>query len=774
MVSKRSHFVGTALFALLAGTAAPVRAQVDAVAAAEAPAAIEAGAEDIVVTARKRAERLQDVPGVIIATQAEQISDLRITDVQTLSQYVPSFTQSIASPNPRFYLRGVGSGSNASFEQAVGSFSDGIYRGRGLLARLPYFDLESVDVQLGPQVVLYGNSTTGGAINVQSKKPVDRVEAAIDASYEFENRQTLLQGFVNVPLTDSLQLRVAGYMDNLDRGWIRTSRPGINPPNVTLDPLTNDWAARVSVAGQPSDRVDVLFRYEVADTENLGGTLQIVGNLLNLPFVESNFDLNRESGTSSPPWPNYRARDFVRLKSQTISSEINFDMWGGTLTSVTGYNWFDYLADQDPDQTRLSILQFVQDEEYNQFSQELRFASELGDGLDLLVGAYYQHNDLVRVVRTDVNFAALGLPIPSFTRTIYLNQKQEDVSGFADITWQATDRLSIELGARLSQVIKTGAQGSNPTNFATTVRNNAFLPFFRAFFAVPHDLLDLKIKETYLMPEAIIQYRPVPDTMLYAKFAQGEKSGGFDDNYAGDITTGTAKRSGPNSVAYGSETATSFEGGLRSEAFDGRLQFGLTAYHIKVKDLQVGVFNGNTNFVVGNADSRSRGGEATFNLRATDSLTFTGVLSYVDANYTDFTGAACTAAQSLARSPCSQDLTGTSLPVPKWMFNVGASHEAEIGRYTLTSKVRWNYRGPYNFSDTQDPLLDRGSVNLVDASLTFGPTDGNWDVSLFGKNLLDELWSDVGGSTPLVRGSVFSDTQRPLQFGIQARVRFGG
>lgn len=772
MPSKQSILIRTALCASFWAAATPAVAQTSAVVAG-ASAAADTGIEDIVVTARKRAERLQDVPGTIIATQEQQIRDLRITDVQTLSQYVPSFTQAVAAPNPRFYLRGVGSGSNASFEQAVGSFADGIYRGRGLMARIPYFDLEGVDVQLGPQVVLYGNSTTGGAINVRSHRPVEQLEAAVDAAYEFEHRQTTLQGHFNLPLADIAQLRVAGYADDIDRGWLRTSRPLTGSSDVTYDPRVHDRAARVSLALQPTSGLDMLVRYEIADTENLGGTLQIVGSALNLPFVESEFDLDRESGTPSPPWPTSRKQDFVRLNIQTLSSEIDYELGGGTLTSVTGYSWYDYHADQDPDQTRLGIAQFDQVEDYKQLSQEFRFAAELSPAVDLLVGAYYQDSELERTVRTDVNFAALNLRIPAFSRTGYLVQDQSDRSVFADITWRATDRLTLEVGARYSHVRKTGSQGANPTDFATTNRNAAFLPFYRAFFAVPHDLTDLRLKESHLMPEAIVQYRPADGTMLYVKAAQGAKSGGFDDQYAGDVTTNTARRTGPNSVTYRSETATSFEAGLRSEAFDRRLQFGLTAFHIEVDDLQVGVFNGATNFVVGNADSRSRGGEAFFNFRATDALTFTGTVSYVDAIYTKFTGAACTVAQSLAASPCSQDLSGTRVPVPDWMFNLGVNHKAEIGRFTLSSQLRWNHRAPYNFSDTQDPLLDRGAVNLVDASISFGPTDGNWDLSVFAKNLLDERWSDVGGSTPLVRGTVFADTQRPFQIGVQARIRFG-
>lgn len=775
MAARDRLRVGTAAMAFAAGTLSPLapalaQDNIEQTENAEAPKA-ETG--DIIVTARKRSERLQDVPGVIISTQASQLRELRITDVQTLSQYVPSFTQSIATPNPRYYLRGVGSGANASFEQAVGNYADGVYRGRGLLGRIPYFDIESVDVQLGPQVVLYGNSSTAGGINVRSNRPTDKFEGFVDAAYEFRHNQTTLQGAVNLPLADRLQLRVAGYFDDLSRGWIRTTRPLANPANVTYDPRVDDRAMRVSLAAQPSDDLDIVLRYELADTSNIGGTLQIAGTLRDLPFIEPDFDLDRESGTPAPPWSKYRSEDVVDLHSQTLIGEVNWDLGGGKLTAITGYNWFDYVSDVDPDQTRLGIVQFIQNEDFTQFSQEMRYAFDLGSSIDLIVGGYYQRNNLKRIVRTDVNFSALGLAFPSFTRTIYLNQRQQDLSAFANATVRLSPELTFEGGVRFSHVRKTGDQGANPTDFETTNFNPAYLALYRGFFGIPHDLLDLKLRENHLMPEATLEYRPTSGVMLYAKFARGAKSGGFDDNYSGDLVSGTAKRTGPNSVTYRSETVTSYEAGLRYETDDRKLQVGATGYYVQVSDLQVGVFNGNTNFVVGNADSRSYGVEAFVNLRPTPSFTINGLVSYVDAKYSRFTDAACTVAQSLAVSPCSQDLSGTPVPVPDLMFNLAASHKLEVGDYTISSRASWNYRAGYNFSDTFDPLLARPSISLVDVSVGFGPTNGRWEISAFAKNLLDERWSNVGGSTPLVRGTVFSDTQRPFHTGLQLRVRLG-
>lgn len=796
MSAKRAYLFGAALCALVtAGSGTPAFAEGAETTATE----IEA----IIVTARKREETLQDLPGSVIATREDAIRDLRITDVQVLSQHVPSFTQAIATPNPRYYLRGVGSGSNASFEQAVGTFVDGIYRGRGVMGRLPYFDLQSIDVQLGPQVVLYGNSATGGAINVVTKKPTADFGAEVQAGYEFKNRQTTLQGSLNLPLSDTVRIRLAAYADDMNRGWLTTSRPSLNPPNVTHDPRVHDRAARLSVQFLPTEDLDILLRYEVADIKHVGGTLQIVANPRGYPFVEGDFDLDRESGT--PGFPSALREDLVYLESQTLAGEVKYQVAGGTLASTTGYLEFDYDADQDPDQTRLPVLQFGQFEEYWQFSQELRFSSSLGEKIDYIVGAYYQKSSWDRVVRTDVNVASLApfaafnpafagfAPFPRFARRHYLFQDQTDKSIFADVTFHVTDALTLELGARYTEVRKKGDQGARAANYGTLTLNPAFetplppLPpvgippipgtdhsFYSLAFNVPHDLLDLRLKEEHFMPEAIVRYEFGDDSMVYAKAVRGAKAGGFDDNYSGDARTFTALRTGPSSVTYEAETATAFEVGLRSQGFDRRLQYGVTLYHIEVEDLQVGIFNGGTNFVVGNADTRSRGVEGYFTFRPIETLTFNGVASYTDAEFTKFLGAGCTFAQTqVTPTGCTQDLTGAPAPVPEVMFNLGVVHEVTIGDYTLSSRLQWNHRGSYNFSDANEPLLARGAVDLVDANISLAPADGDWEVSVFAKNILDERWSVVGAATPLISGTVFSDTQRPFQIGVQFRARFG-
>ncbi len=771
----QAYLIGTALGAMACtGLTTPVAAQ-------ETDATIA----EVIVTARKRNETLQDVPGSVVATREQAIRDLRITDVQALAQYVPSFTQAIATPNPRYYLRGVGSGSNASFEQAVGTFVDGIYRGRGVMGRLPYFDLESIDVQLGPQVVLYGNSTTGGAINVVTQKPVADFGAELSVSHEFRNHQTTLQANVNLPVSDQVRIRVAGYTDDLNRGWIDTTRPNVSPPNVTQDPRIHDRAARVSVHFLPNEDLDVLLRYETASIKHLGGTLQIVTNPRNYPFVEGVFDLDRESGSNNGLG---NREDLVALDSQTLAAEVNYDIAGGTLTSTTGYLTYDYHADQDPDQTRLAVIQFDQREDYWQFSQELRFAASIGDRIDYIVGAYYQKSSWDRVVRTDVRLAELApfaafnpsfggfAPFPAFARKHYLLQDQTDKSIFADVTFRVTDALRIEAGARYSRVHKTGDQGARATMYASLTPNPAIetplpvLPlvgippipgqrhsFYSLAFGVPHDLLDLELKESHFMPEVNVQYDIGPDTMVYAKAVRGAKAGGFDDNYSGDVRSFTALRTGPNSVTYRSETATSFEAGVKGSALERRLQYGVSLYQIEVEDLQVGVFNGGANFVVGNADTRSRGVEGYFTYRPIDSLTLTGVGSYTDGEFTEFKGAACTYAQTLVTpSGCTQDLTGAPAPVPKTMFNLGVLHEAYLGDMKLSSRLQWNYRGAYNFSDAHEPLLKQDDTNLVDATLSLGPEDGRWEVGVFAKNLLDERWAVVGAATPLISGTVFT------------------
>jgi iron complex outermembrane recepter protein len=744
------------------------------------------GLSEIVVTARKRVETLLNVPASLQVVNGNTLSEMQVKTALDLSTFVPNFTQSTDGPFALTFLRGVGSGPNPSFEQAVGTFIDDIYVGRSEETRTPYYDLQTIDVLKGPQVVLYGNSTTAGAISIITNTPSPFYSADLDVAYEFRNEENTVQGDVNLPISDRLRIRIAGYDDDVNRGWITTYSQNLAPPApyvVSLDPLEHDKAGRIQVELLPTDQLTVLLKYERVETKNIGGTLQIVDNLLDLPFIpKDNFSLTRYLG-NPPPFP-YDPHDVVELTSNTVESTITYSLPIGTLVSTTGYNWYNFFADQEGDMTPLPIFEFGQLYNYEQSSEELRYSASFGSKIDLIVGGYYQHSLLDLTGRTDVNAAALGEPLPALSRFNYLDQNENDYAGFGDVTYHIIDKLKLEAGLRYTVTTKNAAQGALATEFATNTPSSALeapvaalggASVYSLIFGTPHNFSGLSLKEEHVQPDITLQYDLNLNTMIYAKAVRGAKAGGFDWIYAGDLTDG------PASVHFLPEIATSEEIGFREQLFDRKLNFAITAFHETVKNAQVSVFDGSTNFVVGNANTRSQGVETNIMYRPWQALTFEAAGSYDDSIYTKFDGAACTQAQTIAfvatptAPTCTQNLTGKITQFnPKYSYDLRATYRVPVNAYVVTSQLNWNLRGPDNISDSDDPLLLSKSVGLLDASVGIGPQDGRWQFSIFGKNLTNKLWATDGTSVPDVPGANFTDTQRPLQVGIRFHVSLGG
>jgi len=176
--------------------------------------------EEVIVTAQKRTESLQDVPISIVAISGEKIDDFGITGLEELTQYVPNVTINNGAGTPNLFIRGVGSGTNAGFEQSVGMYIDGVYAGRGALASVPTtMDLERVEILKGPQGILFGKNTVAGAISITTAKPTDEFEGLVEALYEHDHGEQQYNLVLSGPLTDNLSGRLAVRYDEIDGWW---------------------------------------------------------------------------------------------------------------------------------------------------------------------------------------------------------------------------------------------------------------------------------------------------------------------------------------------------------------------------------------------------------------------------------------------------------------------------------------------------------------------------------------------------------------------------
>lgn len=729
--------------------------------------------EELVVTARKRVETLQDVPVSVAAVSGEALRDEKIVNQVDLAMRVPAFKQTTAGVNTYTFIRGVGSGGNPSFEQSVASFVDGVYAGRGQQSRIPYYDLERVEVLRGPQVALYGNSAIAGAISVVSRKPGDVFEGDLTVSYETQHQETVVQGGVTIPISERFRIRAAGYYADLNKGWLKT----IRPTGVTHDPRRRDRAGRIIAEFDATDDLTVELKYDSYSLLGLGGSNQATANIGNGSVTEYRFDRVRYFGNGPPQ--NGKTEDTSRMNNQAVQATVNYEMGLGTITSVTAYTWYGFSQDTEGDMSPLPIFDYDHHEHYNQFSQEIRLTSAGDQRFNYIVGAYFQQDDLNPSALNKLNMAAqpapFGAPLPPISRLSYLDQRTKNYSVFFDTNYRITDALKLNVAARYMHVEKDAEQGSYSVRINTTIPDPSIeqspapgVPsIYSRVYGVPHIFRDLEMSESHFMPEIGLQY-DVGNGMFYAKVVRGAKAGGFDWVYAG------ADR---NALKFLPEKATSYEAGYRGTLFDGRLFFGATIYRMDIEDLQVSVFDGRTAYVVGNAaEQRAQGFETDFSWRPISSLRINGALAYSDSYWKKYEDAACYVEQRLATpagTVCRQDLTGKPAPVnAKWSAALGVTHTADLGPYVLTSQANYNYRTKSNLGLSNDPMQVQKAFGILDARVALSTPDKRWTLAIFGKNLTDELYSDYGTDAPSVTGVRFRATQRTRQVGVELSTRF--
>jgi iron complex outermembrane recepter protein len=369
--------------------------------------------EEIVVTAQKREESLQDVPISVSAMSGEQISDVGAQRFEDVANYIPNFSVTRDPIGDKINIRGIQSGNQAGFEQSVGTFVDGVYRGRGVMSRFAFLDIGMVEVLRGPQGTLFGKNTVAGAMNIRSARPTDEFEGEISASYNIDFDTTELTGFVSGSLSESVKARLAFLDRQMDEGWI---------DNQLLNedvPQTDEQAARLTFEWDASDSTSIIFRWEHGEWDNRGQNLDILEAGGNAAVgVVGNKDYKVLAGNN-----NTAATDFYTaagglgaLLAPTFSNsgplELDTDQEfdgeidevsvtidhelanGSVLTVIGAYSEYDFVRKLDADFAPSNFIRFDDTEDQEQKSFEVRLASDTGGEFEHISGLYYQENEL--------------------------------------------------------------------------------------------------------------------------------------------------------------------------------------------------------------------------------------------------------------------------------------------------------------------------------------------------------------------------------------------
>ncbi|MCM8731605.1 TonB-dependent receptor [Hephaestia sp. GCM10023244] len=754
IATNRFKLAGVSLFAMALVVGTPAQAQ-----DVQADDGVGSGLNEIIVTAQKREQRLQDVPVSIVAISGAALDEMKITDLRSIQGYVPNLSVLNSGVNPVVFIRGFGSGpNNVAFDQEVSVYLDGIYGGRGAQFSAPFFDLERMEVLRGPQGALFGRNTAAGAISLVSAKPSAMFEGYVSAGYDVEREGYEVSGVVSGPLSETLKARFAGKITRQD-GYIRNLFDGDD------DPQLRDELARLTLVWQPATGVDITGKVEYGRHLLLGG-VNVTGSLTQ----RTNFDKAGDVRYVSDNYAGAGRDEHSGIKSWNGVVTANVEVGEHTITAIGGLSTFDTRRFTAYDERNPDGIVAPGDanakfgngfpERFEQWSAELRLSSPTGGFLEYVTGVYYDHSDYD--LHQDSFYRDIGGTITGHQSTDF-NQKGDAYSFYGQGTLNFTPALRLIAGLRYSHTTKDAVFDSRTVSGSPL---NAIGPQRRG-----------SLSESYLDPSATFQADLAPDVMFYASFGRGSKSGGFVSNTYNVAADG---------FQFRPERSTNYEAGIKSTVLDGRATINVTVFRTEFEDLQQSAYDPDrrTFFTRNAAKARSQGVEFDMQLAPSRNLQFNASIAYLDAKFVDYPGAPCLAYETLAQcnsadpaSIAAHNIAGLPLQfAPEWSGNVGVRHTLNLGDFRLVSNANTSFRSDYFVADGYSPIwgVQDGWAKL-DARLQFGPKGDRWNIALIGRNLLNK--KTVGAAirlppaiTGVTRSLNWMDEYRSLM--LQGTVRF--
>lgn len=666
--------------------------------------------EEIIVTAQKRAESLQDVPISMSALSGSTIKDNGIHSFQDLSGYVPNLEIAENAVNTIITMRGIGIGSNQSFEQSVGIYVDGVHFGKSRQVRSGLFDVEQVEVLRGPQGILFGKNTLAGAINVTtaSANVGDEFSGGIDVSQESYNGQ-IVDAHIAGSVTDNLALRFA-IRDRTRDGHLKNTMPGASTDTMAT---TDEQMWRLSATFEPSDDVVIKAKHTQSDYLRLGGNSVVTTFQPEANIAASNALMYAVMGTFFPQTaqlaaaghPNDAYRDAISIGGLALAQSLGRDLDsteeqlegtdtqtkdttltvertmanGNTFTSVTGLTSYEYDDGIDADFLPVRFIGRSDISEFESLSQEFRIASPLDAEFSYIAGAYLQSSkqEIDRLVAIDGTLGQPGfmtlatgcrtfLAIPNggciadvtaFDALGRVSRWEQDTEAWAVFfqgTYDISDNLSLTAGFRYTKEEKAAHAKTDLTQNATGLATPNPNPYAAAIQAASFGSWAHEFKEdrstNQFMPAMNLQWEASDTSNFYMSYSEGFKSGGFnavDDQNPEFLPDGTVLRTVPGpGFEYDDETASSFEIGGKHILMDGAMSLNWAYFDSEYLDQQVSTFVG-LGFVVANAaTSDVTGLEVDLKMQATENLRLGANFAILDAVYADFEGAGCTARQA--------------------------------------------------------------------------------------------------------------------------------
>ena len=687
--------------------------------------------EEVIVTAQKRAQSIQDVPISITAFSGNYLEENGIQTIEDVSHMTPNFRSSSGAQtsNNRIIIRGIGAAGNNAVEPSVGVFIDSVYYPRpgsvvGLLV-----DIQSFEVLRGPQGTLFGRNTVAGALNITTRNPAQETEGMIElglGDYDLYE----VGGMFNGALSDSVAGRIAFKYADRD-GY------GENAYNGEDFGARDDLVVRGKMLFDFSEKLSLLVTADYAEI-NAGGTAVEVLNESSTPEYEAKTTaLYGSSPTTkdSYDWKINQAHfDELEDEQQGLSFDFNYEFDNGlALRSITAVREWDATNENQDISVPAIIFPAVTDYETETLSQEFQLMSPGGETVDWLAGLYYYQEDYdigetrdagesLCVPTIAANFGAAfgaicsagqqeGAILTSFS------QELESIAVFGQATWNINDSWNTTLGLRWTEDQKDG-------DFSDEVFN-PIVGLFRA----EETILGMERDDSKTTWFGNVNWYVTDEIMLFATASTGYKSGGFNSQ-------GGAEALGEERRIFAPEETTNYELGVKSTLLNGSMTANATLFRTDMDDFQDRAFDGLSFFVVNAGELRQQGVEADINWTPIAPLRIVAGIGYLDSEYLEFEGAPPLPGGE------AQDLKGERRNFsPEWQTSVSADWTQAFG-----NGLEWYVGGSWNWVDEQNvgtssnnnPQSQQDSYSLLNANVGLRSASGNWDVTLFGYNLTDE------------------------------------
>lgn len=743
--------------------------------------------EEVLVTSQKREQSLQDVPSSVVAISGETLDDLSIENLQDLTSYATNIHLTETGLSTQLRIRGIGSDNSQGFEQSVGVYVDGIFRGRAQLFRAPIFDMERVEIMRGPQGTLFGKNSIAGALDLITAKPTEEFEAEVSLVQALDEDTREVEGFVSGPLTDTVQGRLAARWYD-DPGYVENSQLG------GTEPERDEKALRGSLAWTPVDNVEVLFTAEHDTFDVKGRAIEITQDLPALAGAPSYSQVlaNFTGGTTFESNLDYirqtNLQDTSDNQVDAYTLRVDYERDGYTFTSLTGALGFDYTEICDCDFTPADVLTVRMDEDYEQVSQEFRLASPTGQNLEWLAGVFYQQfdqrfDDTQGVGSTLPTILRFGNPPLSEAQAMALqgtgmlrNFEQDSEIGalFGQLTWSATDTLRLTLGARYTHEEKNA---SKVLNIVSVANDNQVIPsaalgaLYQGVFLAEseqlagHDLQDRR-SESAFTPSFTTEIDVSENVMAYGKISRGFKAGGFDP-----------RSNNTENFEFEEESVTAYEVGYKTRLAEGRGEINFALFRMDYDNLQISQFDGRVGFNVGNAaETRVQGLELDGRWQLSDHLLARYSGAYLDFEYLDFANGDCYYGQGdFPGDTC--DYSGErGAYTPEFTLHAAFDYVRPVGDgLEVTSTLEMQWVDEHQVHVNLDPQGKIDAYTLVTLRLAVGSE--RWELALLGRNLLDEEIITSSANLPLSEliagsNSYYSFLRPPRSISAEATYRF--